>query len=395
MYIFRKIQNKIQKVLTSKKSILLLGPRQTGKTTVLQQLQTDITITLIKPRERLFYEKDPQSLEDEIMAYIQTTPIIKNKYNTIPLVVIDEIQRVPKLLDIIQFLIDNNIAQFILTGSSARSLKRQSEVNLLPGRVILLKMDPLSINELKTPNLDSLLFEGSLPGIITEPSKTIRQSLLNTYVTTYLEEEVRTEAKVRNVGNFAHFLELAALASGNTINYSKLAQNLGLHAKTIKSYFEILEDCLIAKRVNPLLRSNTRKKLSKSPKFLIFDMGVRCLASLEGKTTYPERLGQLFEHFIGLQLLSLIEQKNLTIKLNYWRDLDGPEVDWVLIDKNIYTPIEVKWTETPTQKDIRHLNTFIKEYDAKKGYLICRTPRAKQLTKQITAIPWKDLASLV
>jgi predicted AAA+ superfamily ATPase len=295
VYISRKIEEIIQQTVQRGKSILLLGPRQTGKTTLItHQLQPDINYTFAKPEVRLRYEKDLGLLERELSAY-------KNKSKKSPLVFIDEVQKIPIIMDAIQDLIDRKIAQFILTGSSARKLKHGSEINLLPGRVVALTLDPLNLGELPEPIplLEELLIYGSLPGIIEQPS-TIRDIELTSYVTTYLEEEIRAEAVVRNVGGFARFLELAASESGNIMNFNKLSQEIGVAGSTIADYYQILEDCLIINRIDPIINSISHRRLIKSPKYLFFDLGIRRACAGEGVKLSIRALGALFEQFVGL-----------------------------------------------------------------------------------------------
>ena len=219
---------------------------------------------------------------------------------------------------------------------------------------------------------------------------------LESYVMTYLEEEVRAEAIVRNLGSFARFLEYAASESGNIVNLRKLSQEIGVSHTTIGEYYQILEDCLIVERIEPLTKSKTRKKLSKGQKYLFFDLGVRRLSAREGTKLSRETLGGLFEQFVGLELLRSSRFSDEKIRIRYWRDPDGPEVDWVIEKEGTYIPVEVKWTKTPIPKHIKHLKVFLSEYEnAKKGYLICQTPRKVKLDDNIVAFPWQQMNDLV
>ena len=253
------------------KSILLLGPRQTGKTTLLRALRPDLTIELVEPRERRRFERDPSTLRDEALALGRRRPLI----------VIDEVQKVPALMDVAQRLIDRDEAQLVLTGSSARKLKRHHDVNLLPGGVVSLRLDPLTLEESMPSSLGEALTDGALPGIRSQRSAADREQDLRSYAETYLEEEVRQEALVKQMAPFARFLELAALESGRIANFSRVAADVGVSPHTIQSYCEILVDCLVAERVDPISRSATRKKLTKSSRFLLFDLGVRRLSAGE------------------------------------------------------------------------------------------------------------------
>ncbi len=383
---FRRIlQPILERHLTRGKSILLLGPRQTGKTTLLRQLACDLKIELIDPRDRQRFEKDPSILRDEILA------LPKSKKRS--LVIIDEIQKVPTLMDVVQGLIDNDQAQFILTGSSARKLKRHHNINLLPGRVVSLRLDPLTLEENLPQALLEILTDGALPNIRNQKLAADREEDLRSYVETYLEEEVRQEALVKQMGPFARFLELAALESGKIINFSNIASDIGVSGVTIQNYYEILQDCLVAERVDPITRSETRKKLIKSSRYLFFDLGVRRLAANEGERLSKERYGELFEQMVGLELIRLLRLYVPSAKLRFFRDPDGPEVDWVIEHKGHYLPIEVKWSERPRQSDARHLRVFMNEYPVSHpGFIICRSEKPLAIDDSILALPWQTLA---
>lgn len=388
-YIPRSIESSLAHHLQRGKSILLLGPRQTGKTTLLSRFPADLHISLIEPNVRQRYEKDPSLLSGEVRALKASVPRQR------PLVIVDEVQKVPLLLDVVQTLIDDRVAQFILTGSSARKLRRSGALNLLPGRVVSMRLDPLSYAEYPGPDLEERLQYGALPAIVQTTVHADREVDLQSYVETYLEEEIRAEALVRNIGTFLRFLEYAGLESGNIVNHHKLAQELGISHTTIAAYYEVLEDCLIAERVDPLTQSATRKKLTKSSRYLLFDLGVRRCCAQEGPKMGKVRFGMLFEQYVGLELIRAARQIGST-QIRFWRDPDGPEVDWVIERHHQLIPIEVKWTDTPQASDARHLVTFLSEYPtAKRGYVVCRTTRPVQLTPQIQAIPWQQVDQLV
>ncbi len=370
--------------------MLLLGPRQTGKTTLLGAMDLDLSVSLVEPGVRLRYEKDPSQLAGEIRALSPHTSRRK-----LPRVAIDEVQKVPALMDVAQELIDRKEAQLILTGSSARKLRRGREVNLLPGRVVALRLDPLTIEEHRPGTLEEALLDGSLPAIRKIPAAGDREVDLRSYVETYLEEEVRQEALVRNMGPFSRFLELAGQESGRIVNYAKISQDIGVTSVSIRTYYEILCDCLVAERVDPVSRSASRKKLTKASRYIVFDLGVRRLAAGEGRGLHPSRIGELFEQFVALEIIRLCRLKAPGARLRFWRDPDGPEVDWILEHERSYLPIETKMTDRPTERDIRHLLVFMKEYRAKKGLVVCTAPRPIQLARAVTAIPWQDLASTI
>lgn len=389
-YIPRLLETKVRRALARNKSVLLFGARQTGKTTLISRFQADLVIAVVRPEVRQRYERSPQLLAGEVEA-LAPTPRSRR-----PLVMIDEVQRAPGLLDVVQDLIDRGRANFVLTGSSARKLRRGAAVNLLPGRVATFRLDPFSLREVPARDLQERLLYGSLPGMLAVPDLSDRETDLESYVTTYLEEEVRAEALVRKVGDFARFLELAASESGHIVNLRKLSQEIGVSHTTIGAYYHILEDCLIAERVEPLTRSKTRKKLTKSEKYLFFDLGVRRLAAREGTRPPRETLGRLFEQFVGLELIRCAHAGSPSLKIRFWRDPDGPEVDWVIDDNGVYTPIEVKWTDHPQPGDIRHLEVFLAEYpSARTGYVVCAVPRNVKLRRRVVALPWQAVDELI
>jgi predicted AAA+ superfamily ATPase len=389
-YIPRLIESPIRRAIRRNKSVLLLGARQTGKTTMISRLDAALVISFVRPEVRQRYEQSPHLLGGEVDALPSR---IKGRR---PLVVVDEVQKVPAILDVVQEAIDRGRANFVLTGSSARKLRRGASINLLPGRVAAFRMDPLSLREYPAKTLSDRLLYGSLPGILAVPSPSDRELDLASYVTTYLEDEVRAEAVVRNVGDFARFVELAASESGQIVNFSKLSQEIGVSHTTIAAYYRILEDCLVAERIEPLTRSKTRKKLTKSEKYLVLDLGVRRLAAREGAQPSRETFGRLFEQFVGLELVRGAHAAGSGVAIRFWRDADGPEVDWVVDTYGRYTPVEVKWTTRPSPSDVRHLDVFLSEYpSATAGYLVCQVPRPVRLSRRITALPWQSVVELV
>lgn len=390
MYFRRWIDQELRRHLARGKSILLLGPRQTGKTTLVGRLDAALRISLVSPGERQRYEKDPSVLLEEIRALRASSRRGKR-----PLVVVDEVQKVPALMDAGQSAIDGGEAQFVFTGSSARKLRRGQEINLLPGRVVALRLDPLTIEEDAAATLREALLFGALPAIRKVRLLTDKETDLRSYVETYLEEEVRQEALVRNVGTFARFLELAALESGRIANFSKISSDVGVSAATVQAYFEILCDCLVAERIDPITRSASRKKLTKASRYVLFDLGVRRLAANEGTRLNPSRMGELFEQFVGLELVRYVRAHVPRARVRFWRDPDGPEVDWVIEQQGKYLPIEVKLSERPTERDARHVRVFMKEYRASRGLIVCTAPRPMVVAPGVTAVPWPDLPSIL
>jgi predicted AAA+ superfamily ATPase len=386
MRIARQLQPVLARHLARGKSVLLLGPRQTGKTTLVGELGADLAVSLASPSVRQRYERDPSTLADEIGAIRAQAP-----RRPLPLVVIDEVQKVPALMDVGQDLIDRRQARFVFTGSSARKLRCGRELNLLPGRVVALRLDPLTLEERPASSLDEVLLDGALPAIRLTEDSADREADLRSYVETYLEEEVRQEALVRNVGAYGRFVELAAREAGRIANYSRISQDVGVSSVTIQSYYDILCDCLIAERVEPVTRSASRKKLTKSSRFLLFDTGVARAAAREGRRLPLSRRGELFEQFIGIEAVRFCRLHAPDARLRFWRDPDGPEVDWVIEHPGGLLPIEVKLGDRPTERDTRHLHVFLEEYGGRQGLVVCSAPRPLRLTRMVTAVPWQDL----
>ena len=386
MFIQRAIQSNMQKTLAQGKSILLLGPRQTGKTTLLKQLAFDLYITLADPTLRLLYERSLDSLKHQIIS-LQTS--LKRP----PLIIIDEVQKIPNIMDLVQYLIDEKIAQFILTGSSARKLKQSGHVNLLPGRVVLFYLDPFSLSELNlnTLTLDELLISGALPELYLTTDPLLKEQLLQSYVSTYLEEEIRRESLVRNLASFSQFLTLSAIEAGNLLNLSKISQELGVAQNTIANYYQILEDCLIADRIEAFT-SQSRHKLQKSPKYLFFDLGVLRVCAGASRTPSRDTQGRLFEQFIGLELIRYKHQHPGMFQLKYWRTYNGQEVDWLIETPEQLIPIEVKLKDNPTLKDAKHLIAFMDLYPAaKQAYIIATSLFPYALSDRIKVLPWQHL----
>lgn len=376
----RTLKKQIIKLLKHGKSILLLGPRQVGKTTLAKSLPFDLQINLAITKDRQFFEKNPDFLAKQIQGF-------KKK----PLVFIDEIQKVPVLLNDIQDLIDGRKAQFLLTGSSARKLKNEIEVNLIPGRILNLRLD--SLNCMEAPvNVEDIFQFGRLPQILIEHERALRELDMVSYVENYIEDEIRKETKIRNIANYSRFLELAAIQSGKVTNFSEISKELGPTVMTIQSYYQILEDTLFADRIDPYLKNSQRKKLTKASKYLFFDLGVRRICAREGTQFLPDRKGELFEHYVGNEILKWIRSQTLTARLYYWRDSDGPEIDWLIEYEGALYPIEVKYRENISEKDAKHLYTFINEYSqAKIGLVIYKGSSNFALNEKIKVLSHFDL----
>ena len=402
----RWIERRLRSSVSRHKVRLIFGARQTGKSTLLRRLAPTnaLFINLQDRRQRLRFERQP----DELIKMLRAEPGPRT-------VLIDEIQKVPPLLDDIQLLYDENPErfEFILTGSSARKL-RSSAANLLPGRAHQYHLFPLISTErqnAKRPHIlrlagsklihpgfpsaeiETMLVYGSLPGIVAE-KETTRKATLESYAEIYLEEEIRREALVRNVGSFSRFLELAALEAGQPINLSNLSQQSGIPLTTLRSFYQVLEDTFIGYQLQPF-RGRARKRLLTTPVFYFFDVGVRnALARIPlNKESLRVQAGTLFQQWVVTELWHRCGYLGRNYRLYFWRSVSGAEVDVVLETSDEIIPIEVKWTDNPRQTDARHLMSFIQTYPhrAKRGFIVCRCPHRLQLTKQVTAIPWSEM----
>ncbi|MCG2725163.1 MAG: ATP-binding protein [Elusimicrobia bacterium] len=399
--LFRNLQSEIARLIKNKQSALIFGPRQVGKTTLVKNLTkaTDdiIVLPFQNPEVRLAYEKDPSLLVRQAKAYK------KHK-----LVFIDEAQKVPLIFDAVQYLIDENIASFIITGSSARKLKRKG-ANLLPGRVKSFKLTPMLFNEMgwlegensgifKIKNINSVnrySFEksmvfGFLPGIINLKSDRDKADFLKSYSYIYLEEEIRAEALSRKIGAFSRFIELAAQESGTSPNFSKLSMESGVSAPAIKEFYNILEDTLVIERVDPYLK-NARRRIFSSPKYYFFDLGVR--NSMARLPLAPELInsqkGRLFEHAIILEIINRVRSLKLNWKVLYWRTSSGLEVDCVIDTGEELIPVEIKASSKISSVDAKGVVAFIKEYEnAKRGFVIFQGDKPERISSNITALPW-------
>lgn len=300
----------------------------------------------------------------------------------------------------IQYLIDDGKAQFILTVSSSRKLKQpdQGETNLLPGRVVKLQLDPLNLIEMNNTitQIEDLLMYGSLPDIFISENKDYKERDLQSYVDIYLEEEIRQEALVRNLNAFSSFLEIMASSTGMPINKTKLSQEIGVNVNLIDEYIQILIDCLIVDEVKPITQSKTRQRLSKASKYLFYDLGVRRVAAKEGELLSSKTFPDLFEQYIGIELIHQLRLQAPRAQLKYWRDHSGPEVDYCIEHEKQFTPIEIKWTNSPSFKDCRHIVKFMQEYPCNEmAYIVCQVESARIIGDRVMAIPWRDLALII
>jgi predicted AAA+ superfamily ATPase len=398
----RFIEHDLFSKVSQQKVHLLFGARQTGKSTLLKQHLPgeSVVIDLQDSEQRMEFSRRPRNFSEKLLAH-------RKKSLT---VVVDEIQKVPALFEEVQWLYDQNPKKFrfYLTGSSARKI-RSSSANLLPGRSHLFHLYPLTQPEYGNTSetlpilkpmqphfpkrtLEELLLYGSLPGIQKE-KPIIAIKTLQSYTELYLEEEIRREGFVRDIGAFSRFLELAALESGKTINLSKLSNESGVPLATLRLYYQILVDTFTGYWLEPF-GGTGRKRILTTPKFLFFDLGVRNAAARLGLSNDLIKIdgGAMLESWVGLELIHRTQMLGRNYRVGFWRTVDGAEVDLVLQTPTEIIPIEVKWTTQPTPHDARHLELFMKLFPkAKRGYVVCRCREPRQLSEKIQAIPWESL----
>ncbi len=363
----------------SKKSVLLLGPRQTGKSTLIQSLSPDATITLALESTYLEFARNPEELTQRLAAAPART------------VFIDEVQRLPTLLNTIQAILDGwpHPPKFYLTGSSARKLRR-GRANLLPGRIHTYHLGPLTCAEL-AHRMDTrrALATGTLPGIWTEPDETERIKTLRSYAATYLKEEVQAEALTKNLEGFSRFLFVVAAEAGKFLDLSKLAAEAGVPRQSAMRYFEILEDTLLLTRCEAF-RKSPRRRLTQSPRFFFFDVGV--LNGLVGNfVASPDRIGTLFEHLIFTQLASGALAKDRDIRISSYRTEHGAEVDFIVELEGTVTAVEVKASTTIGSSDLRGFRSFAEYYAKPHRAVIAYLGNTRKVIHGVDVFPWQVL----
>ncbi len=363
----------LRKPLTLNQSFFLFGPRGVGKTTWLKQIFTDKESIYLDLLEPVLYQTllaNPEKLQN----YITST----DKW-----VILDEIQKIPMLLNEVHRLIENKKIKFILTGSSARSLRKKG-VNLLAGRALLFHLYPLTTLELKNNfNLKQSLLYGHLPSVfqVVDP-----KTFLESYVQAYLKEEVLQEGLTRNIGGFARFLEVASFSQGSVINFSEIARETMIERKVVTGYFQILEDLLLAMRL-PIFTKRAKRRMIKHHKFYFFDVGVYRTVRVKGILDSSEEIeGIALETLFLQEILALNDYFDLGYQVYFWRTSTGLEVDFILYGANKFLAIEVKRTKIIHPKDLKGLKAFAKDFPEAQLYLFYGGDHELKI-EDITVIP--------
>lgn len=362
-------------------SCFLFGPRQTGKSTLIRSIlpKDSFIVDLLVHDTFLRYAKQPGRFRSE------ATQRIRQGTRTI---FIDEVQKVPALLDEVHGLIEEKKVRFLLTGSSARKLKRGG-ANLLAGRAATRRLHPLTSFEIGADfNLERALLFGTLPAVVAGDDSSARE-LLKAYAETYLKEEIQAEGVVRSLGAFARFLDVAAAQSGEILNAAAVASDAAVSARTVREYFQILEDTLVGFRLEPW-RKSPRARLVGHPRFYFFDTGVtnalnrRLHADLEAPTR-----GRLFEQWVVTESLRLVDYRFPETRLFYWRTNHGAEVD-LLFERHgkLRLAVEIKSRRTVSGADLSGLRTFAEAHPGVPRIVVATVPEPFQVDS-IDVLPWR------
>ena len=345
------------KALLKKKSFFLFGPRQVGKSYLIQkQLKNSaLIINLLDSELNYRLQQDPSYLK----------ALINNRKKKQKYVVIDEIQKIPELLDTVHLLIEEKNLHFLLTGSNFRKLKRKN-INLLAGRAWNAELFPLVHTEIPYFSLTKKLLYGSLPYVYLskEPWEELKA-----YVSNYLMLEVQTEGLTRNLPNFHSFLKGSALSNTQILNFSKIGNDYGLSASSVRDYYGILQDLLLGFMVPPWRRSHKRKAISKS-KFYFFDIGlVHALCGTRALNEHSDLYGRSFEHFIASEIQAYLSYFRKDESLCFWKSTYGHEVDFIIGD---HSAIEVKSSKRISKAHLKTLKILSEEQTFKNRFLVSR-----------------------
>lgn len=367
MYIARKLD--VASVL-AKKSCFLFGPRQCGKSSLVRETIPDAhMIDLLSGDTFTRLARNPNYIEETCR---DSRPVV-----------IDEIQKMPSLLDEVHRLIETKGMRFLLTGSSARKL-RKGGVNLLGGRARVRSLHPFSAAELGSDfDLDRAINHGLIPGIWNSDAP---DEDLAGYVSLYLEQEIMQEGATRNLPAFSRFLEVAALSNGEQINYQSIASDAQIPRSTVQEYFKILKDTLLAAEI-PVWRNGRSRKTVETAKFYLFDTGVT--RRLQGRKTLvrgtPE-YGHAFESWIAHELSSYADATRREAEITYWRTRTGLEVDFIV---NGETAIEAKTTRSATKDDLKGLRAIGEEGAFRHRILVSNEPRKREV-EGVEILPWRE-----
>lgn len=354
----------------------LWGPRQTGKTTLLHQLfPTAVFFDLLKNDTLSAFKIRPSTFREQLLASMPS------------LVVVDEIQKAPELIPEIHWLLENTAIQFVLSGSSARKLKREAH-NLLGGRAVDYFLHPLVSCEIPNLNLNKILQDGGLPQHYLQEEP---RPLLKAYVNNYIKEEIIDEALVRQLPPFIRFLEMLAVTHGQQINYANIARECGLSASTVRHYFEILQDTLMGFLLHPW-HQKSKRRVVESSKFYFFDVGVAHYLHPEVHTVAEgtDIYGRAFEHFLINEVRAFLAYRGIDKPITYWRTHSGLEVDLVVGND---TAFEFKAGVRVRDDQLKSLRAFKKEHPTLQTFIVSREINPRKTSDSITLISWQDFCA--
>ena len=366
-------------------SLFLFGARGTGKTTYIREAfdpDASLYLDLLDPETEDLYRRTPSRLEQQVRALP----------GTVEWVLIDEVQRAPRLLDVVHRLIETTGKHFVLTGSSGRKLRRGAS-NLLAGRAFVHNLYPLTVPELRDAfDLDDALRWGTQPRVYSLDTDEDRQAYLRAYALTYLKEEIMAEQIVRRLDPFRQFLEVAAQSTGTIINYTNIARDVGADPKTVMSYFSILEDTLVGFLL-PAFHRSIRKQQRSNPKFYFFDTGVK--RALDRTLDVPlnpgtYEYGKAFEHFVITQIVHLSQYRYPDWRFSYLQTGAGVEIDLVIERPGLPTAIiEIKSSERVDERDTRNLARFTGDFPEPLALCISRDPTRMHID-DILCVHWRN-----
>ena len=356
--------------LPSGKSCFLWGPRKAGKSYWI--------------RHHLKPAKVIDLLQTDVFAEYASRPsLLRERFaDGKGLIVIDEVQKVPQLLDEVHWMIEERGAQFLLTGSSARKL-RKGHANLLGGRAWRRVMLPLSYTEVSGFNLEEALISGMLPPhfLAEHPLEELRA-----YVADYLKEEIAAEALAQNIPSFSEFLRVAALTSSELIHYTNIARETGVSQRTVRSYFDILEDTFLGFRVKPWTRSKNRRMIL-TEKFYFFDVGIAGYLGRRRPIPGSHDFGKAFEHFILMEIRAYQAYVNPEMPIHYWRTSSGQEVDFLLGEREV--AVEIKSGKVH-EGDLWGLHALLEDGPVKRAILVSMEKEPRRIAGKIEVLPWQD-----
>ena len=354
--------------LPERQSAFLWGARKTGKSSFLKKSFPEaIYYDLLKADLFLSLSNAPNILREELE---------NTASNTSDLVIIDEVQKIPALLDEIHWLIENTSLRFILCGSSAKKLKRYG-VNMLGGRAWKYHFFPLAYPELPEFDLLKIFQRGTIPAHYDSPAP---NKALKAYWEDYIALEIQAEGLVRNLSAFIRFADAIRFSHAEMLNYSNIASEAHIDSKTVSAYFSILVDTLMGYLIYPFKKHVGRQIISETPKFYLFDVGVANYLQRNHFTELKgQQAGKALEHYILLELIAYKELNEKDFEINYWRTKTGLEVDFILGSGEI--ALEVKLEQQPDKSDLRGLTAFCEEHNPKSAYLICMVPRARRVKR--------------